>query len=127
MGSFRRSRGNKERKRESIICQEKKKGAKATAASMVLEVLKKKNAVNKETALPVDAFKDLKLTTTTLSYTIANLVEEGVVGQTEDGKFYYDDAGFKALETKFVRGYAMIFIIPIAAVILIYFIQFLMR
>jgi hypothetical protein len=31
------------------------------------------------------------------------------------------------LETKFVRGYAMIFIIPIAAVILIYFIQFLMK
>ena len=109
------------------MSRKRKKGAKATAASMVLEVLKKKNAVNKETALPVDAFKDLKLTTTTLSYTIANLVEEGVVGQTEDGKFYYDDAGFKALETKFVHGYAMIFIIPIAAVILIYFIQFLMR
>ena len=95
------------------MSRKRKKGAKATAASMVLEVLKKKNAVNKETALPVDAFKDLKLTTTTLSYTIANLVEE--------------DAGFKAWETKFVRGYAMIFIIPIAAVILIYFIQFLMR
>ncbi len=109
------------------MSRKRKKGAKATAASMVLEVLKKSNAINKETALPVEAFKDLKLTTTTLSYTIANLVEEGVVGQTEDGKFYYDDLGFKTLETKFVRGYAMIFIIPIAAVILIYFIQFLMK
>lgn len=105
----------------------KRKRSKGYGSFNGLGSIKEKNAVNKETALPVDAFKDLKLTTTTLSYTIANLVEEGVVGQTEDGKFYYDDAGFKALETKFVRGYAMIFIIPIAAVILIYFIQFLMR
>ena len=109
------------------MSRKRKKGAKATAASMVLEVLKKNNAINEATALPIEAFKDLKLTTTTLSYTIANLVEEGVVGQSEDGKFYYDEIGFKALETKFVRGYAMIFIIPIIAVILIYVIQYLMK
>lgn len=109
------------------MSRQRKKGAKATAASMVLETLKKKNAVNEDMALPIDAFKNLKLTNTSLSYTIANLVEEGVVVQTEDGKFYYDDLGFKALETKFVRGYAMIFVIPIIAVILIYVAQSLMK
>lgn len=109
------------------MSRKRKKGAKATAASMVLEVLKKRNAVNEEMALPIEAFKDLKLTTTSLSYTIANLVEEGVVAQTEDGKFYYDDIGFKALETKFVRGYIMIFAVPIIAVLLIYLIQYLLK
>ena len=47
--------------------------------------------------------------TSTISYTISNLMEEGVVGKTDDERFYYDDLGFKALETKFVRGYSMIF------------------
>lgn len=109
------------------MSRQRKKGAKATAASMVLETLKKNDAINKEMAVDISAFKNLKLTTTTLSYTIANLVEEGVVVQTDDNKYYYDDAGFKRLETRFVRGYAMIFIIPLAAVLLIYFIRYLIK
>ena len=46
-------------------------------------------------------------------------MEEGVVGKTNDERFYYDDLGFKALETKFVRGYSMIFIVPIVIAILV--------
>ena len=38
-------------------------------------------------------------------------------------RFYYDDLGFKALETKFVRGYSMIFIVPIVIAILVYVLQ----
>ena len=47
----------------------------------------------------------------------------GVVGKTNDERFYYDDLGFKALETKFVRGYSMIFIVPIVIAILVYVLQ----
>lgn len=50
-------------------------------------------------------------------------MEEGVVGKTDDERFYYDDLGFKALETKFVRGYSMIFIVPIVIAILVYVLQ----
>lgn len=109
------------------MSRKRKKGAKATAASMVIETLKKRNALNENMAVPIDAFKDLKLTTSTLGYTIANLVEEGVVVMTEDQKYYYDDLGFKTLEHKFVRGYAMIFVVPIIAVIIVYVIQFLLK
>ena len=49
--------------------------------------------------------------------------ENFVVGKTNDERFYYDDLGFKALETKFVRGYSMIFIVPIIIAILVYVLQ----
>ena len=59
----------------------------------------------------------------TTTKTITNLIEEGVVGKTDDERFYYDDLGFKALETKFVRGYSMIFIVPIVIALLVYVLQ----
>lgn len=105
------------------MSRQRKKGAKATAASMVMDTLKKRGAVDEKHAVDVSAFKSLPFASTTISYTISNLMQEGVVGKTEDEKFYYDDAGFKSLETKFVRGYSMIFIIPIVIAILIYVLQ----
>ena len=99
------------------MSRKRKKGAKATAASMVMDTLKKRGAVD------VSAFKNLPYATSTISYTISNLIEEGVVGKTNDERFYYDDLGFKALETKFVRGYSMIFIVPIVIAILVYVLQ----
>ena len=43
-----------------------------------------------------------------------------IVVQTPEEKYYYDELGFKALEMKFVRGYSMFFIIPIAAMLLLW-------
>jgi hypothetical protein len=105
------------------MSRKRKKGAKATAASMVLDTLKKRGAVDSEHAVEVSAFKNLPFASPTISYTISNLMQEGVVVQTSDEKYYYDDAGYKALETKFVRSYSMIFIIPIAIAILIFVLQ----
>ena len=101
------------------MSRKRKKGAKATAASMVMDTLKKRGAVDEKSAVDVSAFKNLPYATSTISYTISNLIEEGVVGKTNDERFYYDDLGFKALETKFVRGYSMIFIVPIVIAILV--------
>ena len=103
------------------MSRKRKKGAKATAASMVMDTLK--GAVDEKSAVDVSAFKNLPYATSTISYTISNLIEEGVVGKTNDERFYYDDLGFKALETKFVRGYSMIFIVPIVIAILVYVLQ----
>ena len=87
------------------MSRKRKRGAKATAASMVMDTLKKRGAVDEKSAVDVSVFKNLPYATSTISYTISNLMEEGVVGKTNDERFYYDDLGFKALETKFVRGY----------------------
>ena len=105
------------------MSRKRKRGAKATAASMVMDTLKKRGAVDEKTAVDVSAFKNLPYATSTISYTVTNLIEEGVVGKTDDERFYYDDLGFKALETKFVRGYSMIFIVPIVIAILVYVLQ----
>lgn len=102
------------------MSRKRKAGPRATAASMVLETLKKRNAFDAGSAVPVAVFKDLPLQTNTLSYTIGNLIEEGIVVQTPEEKYYYDELGFKALEMKFVRGYSMFFIIPIAAMLLLW-------
>lgn len=102
------------------MSRKRKAGPRATAASMVLETLKKRNAFDAGSAVPVAVFKDLPLQTNTLSYTIGNLIEEGIVVQTPEEKYYYDELGFRALEMKFVRGYSMFFIIPIAAMLLLW-------
>ncbi|MDD7282175.1 hypothetical protein [Floccifex sp.] len=106
----------------------KKRGtsAKATAATMVLDVFKKNGAVSEQTAIPVSKFKDLKLTTATISYTISNLVEQGVVGHTDNDLYYYDDAGYQKLSKRVFRGYAVIFVIPIVAIIIVFIIQKMM-
>lgn len=105
------------------MSRKRKAGPRATAASMVLETLKKRNAFDAGSAVSVAVFKDLPLQTNTLAYTIANLVEEGVVGQTADEKYYYDELGYKALEVKFVKGYSMFIIIPIVLLVLVLLIQ----
>lgn len=79
----------------------------------MIEALKKRDATSPETAVPLKVFKDLPLQTNTLSYTIGNLIEEGIVVQTPEEKYYYDEIGFKALEMKFVRGYSMFSSFPL--------------
>ena len=106
------------------MSRKRKTGAKATAASMVLEVLKKNDATVEQNALPVSAFKDLNLTTTTLSYTIANLIEQGIIIQTDEDKYYYSDEGYKALEKKLFRGYSMFIVIPVVAVVIVLLLKY---
>lgn len=105
------------------MSKKRRKSPGGTAASLVIEALKKRDATSPETAVPLKVFKDLPLQTNTLAYTIANLVEEGVVGQTADEKYYYDELGYKALEVKFVKGYSMFIIIPIVLLVLVLLIQ----
>lgn len=105
------------------MSRKRKAGPRATAASMVLETLKKRKAFDSKSAIPVSAFKDLPLATKTLVYTIANLVEEGVVVQTDGDLYYYDELGFKALEVKFVKGYSMFIVIPIVLLVIVLLVQ----
>ena len=97
------------------MSRKRKAGPRATAASMVLETLKKRKAFDSKSAMP--------LATKTLVYTIANLVEEGVVVQTDGDLYYYDELGFKALEVKFVKGYSMFIVIPIVLLVIVLLVQ----
>lgn len=101
----------------------KKKTPRATAASLVMNVLKKKGAFTPETAIEISAFKDLPLATSTISYTIANLMEQKVIVQTPDQKYYYSEKGYKHLENTFLMGYSAIFIVPIVVAILVWLLR----
>ena len=58
----------------------------ATAAKYVLGVLKKAHATSPNKAVEISAFKDLPLSTPTISFTIANFIDQGVIHQTEDNR-----------------------------------------
>lgn len=68
------------------MSKKRKKSPGGTAASLVIEALKKRDATSPETAVPLKVFKDLPLQTNTLSYTIGNLIEEGIVVQTPEDR-----------------------------------------
>ena len=102
--------------------KEKKKSPQATAARIVMDGFEKKGALRASKAIDVSALKDLPLATPTISYTIANLVKQGVIIQTEDNKYYYSKEGYQKLEKSFLRGYTLIFVIPIAAAIALWLI-----
>ena len=87
-----------------------------------MDGFEKKGALRASKAIDVSALKDLPLATPTISYTIANLVKQGVIIQTEDNKYYYSKEGYQKLEKSFLRGYTLIFVIPIAAAIALWLI-----
>ena len=61
----------------------KKNTAGQTSARMVMDVLKKNNAYTADSAVGYDAFKNLRLSTAVIAYTIANLMETGIIMRTE--------------------------------------------
>jgi hypothetical protein len=100
----------------------KKPTPQATAASLVMNCLKDQGAVKASHAKDVSVFKDLPLSTPTISYTVANLIKQGIIKQTSDGKYYYSEQGYRKLEKSFLRGYSAIFIVPIVAAIALWLI-----
>ena len=57
------------------MSRKRKRGAKATAASMVMDTLKKRGAVDEKSAVDVSVFKNLPYATSTILYAfcISNL------------------------------------------------------
>ena len=60
-----------------------------TSARMVMDVLKKHYAFTPDTAVGYDAFKNLRLSTSVIAYTIANLMETDVIMKTDDDRYYF--------------------------------------
>lgn len=85
----------------------------ATAAKYVLGVLKKAHATSPNKAVEISAFKDLPLSTPTISFTIANFIDQGVIHQTEDNRYWFDVAKWQSMEKSVVRGYAMSLWVPL--------------
>lgn len=103
----------RKKKTEASQPKEIKRSAGGTAGQMIKEVFLVHRAVDAKHAIPVSAFKDLKLSTTTISYTLTNFIEQDVVHQTEDEKYWFDQAQWDKLGKDVVKGYTMILAVPL--------------
>lgn len=101
-----------------------------TAARIIMDTFIKRKATSPEKAIPIEEFKDVKLSTSVISYTIANFMEDEVVYKTGDDRYYFSQENWKKLEKKVTRGYWVMVAIPVVclvAVLLLRHINDLMR
>ena len=99
----------------------KKRNSGRTASEAVINVFRKHKAYSQKRAVKIDAFKDLPLSTSTISYTMANLIDQGVIMQSEDQKeYWFNEARWNELSKEVVRDYQMIFIVPLVVGVLVF-------
>ena len=88
-----------------------------TAARIIMDTFIKRKATSKEKAIPIEEFKDVKLSTSVISYTIANFMEDEVVYKTGDDRYYFSQENWKKLEKKVTRGYWVMVAIPVVCLV----------
>lgn len=88
-----------------------------TAARIIMDTFIKRKATSPEKAIPIEEFKDVKLSTSVISYTIANFMEDEVVYKTGDDRYYFSQENWKKLEKKVTRGYWVIVAIPVVCLV----------
>lgn len=88
-----------------------------TAARIIMDTFIKRKATSPEKAIPIEEFKDVKLSTSVISYTIANFMEDEVVYKTGDERYYFSQENWKKLEKKVTRGYWVMVAIPVVCLV----------
>lgn len=88
-----------------------------TAARIIMDTFIKRKAASPEKAIPIEEFKDVKLSTSVISYTIANFMEDEVVYKTGDDRYYFSQENWKKLEKKVTRGYWVMVAIPVVCLV----------
>lgn len=91
-----------------------------TAGRLVLDTFKEARAFGPKSAKPAEICKDLPLSSNTIAYTITNMMVDGILIQTEDGRFYYSEQNWQKFQRKFNRIYWLIILIPIVMAVLFY-------
>lgn len=92
---------------------------KQTMAKIIMDVFMKHEAKTPDTAIPIETFKDVKLTAAVISYTIANFMQDGIVHKTGDDRYYFDEEAWKKMGKKVMRGYWMLIALPLIVLIVI--------
>ncbi|MFQ7551952.1 MAG: hypothetical protein ACLRMZ_18690 [Blautia marasmi] len=104
----------------------KKNTAGQTSARMVMDVLKKNNAYTADSAVGYDAFKNLRLSTAVIAYTIANLMETGIIMRTEEDRYYFEEKNWNKVVHKVNFAYVILLGLPIIILLIFLGIQMLM-
>ncbi len=101
---------------------EKKDTPRATAGRLVMDVFRKRKAYTPDSAVKVDAFKDLPLSNEVIAYTLANLYEGNLVIKTEDDCYYFLEENYKKFERKTIFQFYLLFALPIIVLLFILFV-----
>lgn len=94
-----------------------KNTAKKTMARIIIDVFLRRGAISPDTAIPIEEFKDVKLTSSVISYTIANLMQDEIVQRTGDDRYYFVEAKWRALQKKVGRAYWILLGMPLLVLI----------
>lgn len=105
----------------------KKNTAGQTSARMVMDVLKKNNAYTADSAVGYDAFKNLRLSTAVIAYTIANLMETGIIMRPEEDRYYFEEKNWNKVVHKVKYSYLFLLGLPLIILFIFLGIQFLLR
>lgn len=105
----------------------KKNTAGQTSARMVMDVLKKNNAYTPDTAVGYEAFKNLRLSTAVIAYTIANLMETDIIMRTDDDRYYFEEKNWDKVVRKVKFSYMIFLGLPLIILLVFLGIQYLMR
>lgn len=92
-------------------------------AKIVIDVFLRSGAVSKEKAIPIEEFKDVKMTSAVISYTIGNLMQDGIVQKTEDNRFYFVEAAWNKRKKKVNRAYWILLGMPLIILILVFYLS----
>lgn len=96
-----------------------------TAARIIMDTFIKRKATSPEKAIPIEEFKDVKLSTSVISYTIANFMEDEVVYKTGDDRYYFSQENWKKLEKKVTRGYWVMVAIPVVCLVAVLLLRYI--
>lgn len=98
--------------------------ARKTMAKIVIDVFLKRDATSPETAIAIQEFKNVKMTSSVISYTIGNLMQDGIVQKTDDDRFYFVEEQWKKLQKKVKKAYWILLGMPLFVLIIVLLFQY---
>lgn len=98
-----------------------------TAARKVMDILKRNYALTPDTAVGYEAFKNLPFPTQVIAYTLANLMENGVVQRTDDERYYFNEVNWNKMVKKVNFAYVGLIGIPLVALIAVVLFKYLLN
>lgn len=98
--------------------------ARKTMAKIVIDVFLRRGATTPDTAIPIQEFKDVKMTSSVISYTIGNLMQDGIVQKTDDDRFYFVEEQWNKLQKKVKKAYWILLGMPLIVLIVVLLFQY---
>lgn len=98
--------------------------ARKTMAKIVIDVFLRRGATTPDSAITIQEFKDVKMTSAVISYTIGNLMQDGIVQKTDDDRFYFVEEQWKKLQKKVKKAYWILLGMPLIVLIIVLLFQY---